>query len=234
MDNIKFELLLAKDSITHWEIIGITYSHSMAIQPTCKTLRATLFAIEKCKKALHDGKKIIVSKVIEHAEIQPNDIVIEDLDELSALKQISINEISSKLHQALFAISVIDLMDYLNCYINLLNAGYFITDKNREDKYFEIIEASQTVEEPKELKEDSTFEEEQQYIEQKQKYDNAQFDLSTLEKYLNAYDKLTHIKRITDFLTESRLKIEKSTTIDEINTNMKIFNSLLDNYKLVK
>jgi hypothetical protein len=54
----------------------------------------------------------------------------------------AINEISSRLHQALFSISVIDLMDYLECYVTLLNAGYYITDQNREDKYFEIIEAS--------------------------------------------------------------------------------------------
>ena len=51
-------------------------------------------------------------------------------------------------------------MDYLNCYMKLLSAGIFISDKNREDKYFEIIEAAQECEEPSELTENSTFEEE--------------------------------------------------------------------------
>jgi hypothetical protein len=124
-------------------------------------------------------------------------------------------------------------MDYLNCYINLLNAGYFITDKNREDKYFEIIEASHSIEEPIPLNDNATFEDESAYIEQKQKYDAAQYDLLTLEKYLNAHDKLTHVKHITDFLNDTRNKIEKANTIDEINTYLKIFRSNLINYKMV-
>jgi hypothetical protein len=146
----------------------------------------------------------------------------------------AINEVAARMHQALFAISVIDLMDYLNCYINLLNSGYHITDKNREDKYFEIIEASQEIEEPEQLKEDASFEEEQTYIEQKQRYDNAQNDLSILEKYLNAYDKLMLIKHNTDFLTETRQKIEESNSIEEIDNHMKIFRSNISNYKILK
>ena len=60
--------------------------------------------------------------------------------------------------------NIIDAMDYLNCYMKLMAAGIFITDSNREDKYFEIIEAAQENEEPAPLKEDATFEEEQNYI----------------------------------------------------------------------
>ena len=125
-------------------------------------------------------------------------------------------------------------MDYLNCYINLLNAGYFITDANREDKYFEIIENSQIYDEPAPLKENATFEEEQAYIEAKQKYDNAQNNLSVLEKYLNCYDKLSHIKHTSEFLTDTRKKIENATSIDEITDIMNIFRTNLVNYKMVK
>ena len=230
----KFELLLVKDQGDFWEVIGITYSNAMLVEPECTTLRATLFTIEECKQALANGKKITISKTIEYSEVQPKDLVIEVIDELSRCKQMAINEVAARMHQALFAVSVIDLMDYLNCYINLLNSGYHITDKNREDKYFEIIEASQEIEEPAPLKEDASFEEEQNYIEQKQKYDNAQNDLSTLEKYLNAYDKLTHLKHTTEFLTETRKKIEESKSIEEIDNHMKIFRSNLANYKMVK
>lgn len=229
-----FELLLVKDQGNFWEVIGITYSNALLVEPECATLRATLFAIEDCKQALASGKKITISKTIEYSEVQPNDLIIEVLDELNRCKQHAINEVAARMHQALFAINVIDLMDYLNCYINLLNSGYYITDKNREDKYFEIIEASQEIEEPEMLSDDASFEDEQRYIEQKQKYDNAQNDLSTLEKYLNAYDKLTHVKHITDFLTETRTKIEKASTIEEVNTHINIFRSNLANYKIVK
>ena len=229
-----FELLLVKDNGNFWEVIGITYSNAMLVEPDCATLRATLFAIEDCKKALSEGKKITVSKKTEFSEVQPKDLVIEVVDELSRHKQMAINEVAARMHQALFAVNVIDLMDYLNNYVTLLNAGYYITDANREDKYFEVIEASQECEEPEALKDDATFEQEQEYIEKKQKYDNAQFNLNTLEKYLNSYDKLANIKHISDFLTETRKKIEDANSIEEINDIMQVYSSNLANYKMVK
>ena len=229
-----FELLLVKDNGNFWEVIGITYSNAMLVEPDCATLRATLFAIEDCKKALSEGKKITVSKKTEFSEVQPKDLVIEAVDELSRHKQMAINEVAARMHQALFAVNVIDLMDYLNNYVTLLNAGYYITDANREDKYFEVIEASQECEEPEALKDDATFEQEQEYIEKKQKYDNAQFNLNTLEKYLNSYDKLANIKHISDFLTETRKKIEDANSIEEVNDIMQIYKSNLVNYKMLK
>ena len=229
-----FELLLAKDQGNYFEVIGITYSNAMLVEPDCSTLRATLFAIEECKKALAEGKKITISKIQEYSEVQPKDLVIEAVDELSRHKQMAINEVAARMHQALCAVNVIDLMDYLNNYVALLNAGYYITDANREDKYFEVIEASQECEEPAALKEDATFEQEQEYIEKKQKYDNAQFNLNTLEKYLNSYDKLANIKHISDFLTDTRKKIEAAHSIEEISDIMQVYKSNIANYKMLK
>lgn len=229
-----FELLLAKDQGNYFEVIGITYSNAMLVEPDCSTLRATLFAIEECKKALAEGKKITISKIQEYSEVQPKDLVIEAVDELSRHKQMAINEVAARMHQALFAVNVIDLMDYLNNYVALLNAGYYITDANREDKYFEVIEASQECEEPEALKDDATFEQEQEYIEKKQKYDNAQSNLNTLEKYLNSYDKLSILKNNTSFLVDTRTKLECAQTIEEVNDIMKVYKSNLANYKMVK
>lgn len=234
MNQNGFELLLVKDQGNCWQVQGITYSNAMLVEPDCSTLRATLFTIEDCKKALAEGKKITISKTQEYSEIQPHDLVIESVDELSRCKQMAINEVAARMHQALFSVSVIDSMEYLNNYICLLNAGYFITDANREDKYFEVIEASQECEEPEALTGDTTFEQEQEYLEKKQKYDIAQFNLNTLEKYLNSYDKLTHLKQISDFLTSTRQKLEDAISIEEINNTLNIFRSNLQNYKIVK
>lgn len=229
-----FELLLVKDQGNFWQVLGITYSNAMLVEPDCSTLRATLLTIEDCKKALAAGKKITISKILEYPEVQPKDLVIEALDDLARCKQMAINEVSARMHQALFTVSVIDLMDYLNNYVSLLNAGYFITDANREDKYFEVIEASQECEEPEKLDENATFEQEQEYIEKKQKYDTTQFNLNTLEKYLNSYDKLMQLKHTTDFLTETRKNIENATTVDEVEKQLNIYRSNLENYKMVK
>ena len=231
--NNDFELLLVKDKIKYWEVIGTTYSNAMAIEPDCSTLKATFLTIQQCKKMLSEGKTITVSKEIEYPEVQPHDIVIKQTDELEHAKKIALAEVCARIHQAIFAVNVIDLMNYLNNYICLLNAGYFITDANREDKYFEIIEASQECEEPTSLNDDATFEEEQAYAEKKQKYDNAQSNLVILEKYLNSYDKLTNIKHITDFLNQTRKNIEESTTIEDVEKYLNIYRSNLKNYKMV-
>ena len=96
--NHNFELLLAKDKNTYWEIIGITYSNAMQIEPDCSTLRATLFAIEDCKKALADGKRITISKENEYSEIQPKDLIIEAVDDLERHKLMAINEVAARIH----------------------------------------------------------------------------------------------------------------------------------------
>lgn len=230
---MNFELLLVKDCETSYEVIGITYSNALLVEPGCTTLKASLFAIETCKKALKDGKKISIAKVQDYSEVIPSDLVIEEVDELKRAKLVAINEISARLHQMLIGISIIDLMDYLNNYISLLNAGYYITDQNREDKYFEIIEASQENEEPTPISDNAPFEEQQKFIEQKQKYDIAQFNLQILEKYLNSYDKLAKIKHISDFLNEVKDKINNAETLTEVQQQIEIYKSNLSNYNMV-
>lgn len=230
---MNFELLLVKDKGDFWKVIGITYSNAMMVEPDCFTLRASLLTIETCKKYLTEGKNIIIDKKIEYSEVQPHNLIINELSELDSKKQRAINEICARMHAAVFAISVIDLMDYLNCYINLINAGYFITDSNRDDKYFEIIEKSQSVAAPEPLKENASFEDEQKFFEQKQQYDDAQNNLLILEKYLNAYDKLSSIKNIINILSDTRDKIQNAQSIEEINTILKIYHTTVTNYKMV-
>ena len=233
MNNNGFELLLVRDKGEYWQVIGITYSDALAVEPDCSALRASLYTIEACKKALAENKLVTISKKTEHSEVLPHELVIEAPTELDNYKQIAINEVLARMHQTIFAINVIDLMDYLDCYINLLNAGYFITDANREDKYFEVIQDSQECEEPAPLSPDATFEDEQKYIEMKQKYETAQANLATLERYLNCYDNLANIKRKLKFFTDTRDSIKNATSVEEVDNLIKIYRSNLKNSQMV-
>jgi len=69
---------------------------------------------------------------------------------------------------------------------------------------------------PEALKENATFEEEQEYIVKKQEYDNAQQNLQTLEKYLNAYDKLKDIKFVNDLLNEAKENVMSADTEEKV------------------
>ena len=204
-----------------WYIIGIVNSNSPSISSSLKTMRASKNSIEIARKALEKGFDVFVPKVISGCEVIPSEVTIVDNDELTRSKKLALVTINDLMSQNILAMNIIDAMDYLNCYMKLMAAGIFITDSNREDKYFEIIEAAQENEEPAPLKEDATFEEEQNYIEQKKKYEVSQENLSTLEKYLNAYDKLAKINFTNTLLNNIKESIQSAESVQAVNDVLK-------------
>lgn len=215
----KIELLLATDIGNDvYEIVGVTYSNALTPNSNTIPLRATLHTILKVKELLAEGKHVYVSKNINYSEVLPTELIVEDEKNVLALtKQAAKNSIAALMGQTIFGISLLDAMDFLYNYMKLLNSGIFITNENREDKYFEIIENAQNTEQPKPLQENSTFEDEQNYQQQLQKYNAAQDNLSTLEKYLNAYDKISKIQFIRDLLADTSSKIDAAETTKDIN-----------------
>lgn len=194
-------------------------------------LRASLLAIEKAKKLLKEGKKICVSKQTRFSEVQPDELIEQDLDVLNSYRQCALNEINAEMHQTIIGVSVMDVMQYMANCLKLINAGFVITDDNREDKYFEIIEQAQACEEPAPLSDTATFDDEQKYMEDKAKYDKAQNNLKTLEKYLNAYDNLQAVYHTAEIMQTAKDKIKNAATIAEIDKakeeyaeNLKKFN----------
>jgi hypothetical protein len=215
--NIKdFELLLVKDIGSVYELVGITYSTALLIDSTLTPLKASFLTIQKAKECLKNGDYVTIPKVLKFSEVQPDELIINMQDTLSILKRSTLNEINSRMHQSIIGVSLIDAMNFMNNYLKLLNKGYCITDENREEKYFEIIEQAQSIEEPQELKPNYTFEDEQRYIDEKRNYENAQSTLTILENYLNAYDNLSKIQNVCNILNESKEKIESATNEDEI------------------
>lgn len=193
------------------------------------TIRASLKTLELAEDSLEAGKTVYVKDNVCGPEATPwNLLITESDDPLEVKKNIAVNQLNILINNNIFGVSIIDSMDYLNCMMKLMSVGIFITDENREDKYFEIIEAAQTTEEPAPLTENSSFEEEQTYIEQKRKYDQAQMNLETLEKYLNAYDKLSKIKFVNDLLNKYKDIILAAKTQEDIDAAIKEYTEKLD------
>lgn len=228
METVNFELLLVLENELDYDIIGTTYSNSLQSDNQHKTLKASFLTIQKVKELLFSGKKLKVAKKLDFPEVTLNDIIIVNEDAFETDKNIAINSIAALMHQNIIGVSVIDMMEYMDCMMKLLNAGIFITNKNREEKYFEIIEKAQSVEEPTELNENSTFEEEISYTEKKKEYDEAQENLETLEKYLNAYDALAKIKFINTVLSDAKTSILNANTRDDIINAIKTYQEKLN------
>ena len=168
---------------------------------------------------------------ITNSEIIPSDLIIKtDINELDIAKNIALNDINNLINQNLFGVNIIDSMDYLESMMKLMNAGIFITNENREDKYFEIIEAAQLTEKPEPIGGDSTYDEEREYLTALSKYEKAQENLKTLETYLNAYDKLAKIRFTNSILNEAKDSINKSQSIEDVKTSMKEYTEKLDKY----
>ena len=234
MDKVSFELLLVKDIGEQYQVVGITYSDAQYILADLIPLHATLDAIELCKKALVESKIITVSKVIAHNEVQSYELVIDAPTDLDRYKQVALNEVRARMHQQMLTHAVIEAMDYLDCFIKLCSYGYVISNSNREDKYFEIIEDSQSYEEPAPLSNDATLQDKEQYKKAKQQYDKSQEILNMLEQYLNLYDNLYEKpRRLINFFVNVRNVIQAAKTKDEIADQLRIYKSNLKNMHIV-
>ena len=225
---MRIELLLGIERDDRYEICGITYFGATNLEPQYVQLKASSLAIALTKTALESGKRISVSKNHEYAEILPNDLVIEDLDELESKKRIATNDINALMHQNVLGLCIVDSMQYLDCYMKLLAAGIFIHDGNREDKYFEIIEKAQSTEEPVPLPKDASFEEEQTYIENKRKFDEAQGNLKTLEDYLNSLEAVQRVSFINKILQNAKSAVESASTIEDVDKVVNEYKSKID------
>lgn len=218
------ELVVKNIDSKTWKVVGlIGLNEQIVFDNSMTKLPASKNTISIVKKLLSDGKEIFISRSITRSEILPDDLVIKESDDLQCLKNLALQEVNNAMQYNIYGVSVLDCFDYLTNYMKMLANGIFITDENREDKYFEIIEASQTCEMPDELKDNASFEEEQEYFKKKQAYDIAQNNLKNLEQFLNAYDKLAKINYVYNKLSKIKDAISNSSSVDELNMHMQDF-----------
>lgn len=215
---MELQVLIINEQPTQYQVIGIANAVDY-IKTTNRFLFASKNALSLVNDALLSGNQIFIDKksIINKKEVTPDDLQIIMISGLEKKRNVALTEILKLANKNIFAVNIIEAMDFLNCYMKLLNAGIFITDQNREDKYFEIIEAAQEHEDPEPPSDNATFEEEQMFIENKRKYDVAQENLSTLEKYLNAYDKLAKINFTNTLLNDIKDEILSAETEDQID-----------------
>ena len=223
------EVLLVNDLNDKYQICGITYSNAPKSSDLI-TVKASKLALDATKYYLQNNKKVVFSKLHPFPEVVPSDLVVVEDSDIESARRLALNDINNRMQQNIFDVCIIDAMDYLNCYMKLLAAGIFITDSNREDKYFEIIESAQTNEKPNELPENATFEQEQEYLEKLKLYNQSQENLSTLETYLNAYDKLARINFMHKILNNAKNDVMNATTIGEIHKSIVSYLDKVDSY----
>ena len=225
------EVLIVSDYGDCWKVSGTQPIDKPVVDSNQTYLKASLKTLEIAKESLSSGKDVFISKNVTTNEVIPSDlIIIESEDRVETSRKIAIADITNLINQNVFGASILDSMDFIECSMKLMSVGIFITDENREDKYFEIIDAAQSMDEPEPLTDSSTFEDEQKYLEDKRKYDQAQKNLETLEKYLNAYDKLSKIRFVDNLLNKTRDDVKRAKTVEEINSAMVEYNEKIKDF----
>ena len=216
--NIPVDVFQIKDfSESLYEVVDVKPINSLLICNENEILHASKLAIELVKIALSAGKRVLVPKLLAYSEVTPSEITIDETIGIDAVKNAARHFILNLMNTNVTRVNILNVIDYMQCYMKLMNRGIFITDDNREDKYFEIIEAAQSIEEPQPLNEDASFEQQYEYSVSKQKYDAAQDNLKTLEIYLNSFDKLSKINFIHNLLHSMLDKVDNADSIESID-----------------
>jgi hypothetical protein len=219
---MKFQLLQVRDEGLTWGVYGITENSALPVTTEYLYLRASAGCIAAVKENLEQGNSITLPKVLQYEEAQVTELIIGVTSGLEKAKQAAIVELNSRLQASLLTMSVIDSIDFLDTYAILMDAGIFITDLNREDKYLEVIEASQ-IEKPEDVPDDATFEQEQERNKLMIQYDTAQRNLATLEKFLNARDKIMPINFMAGFIARMKTDLQAAETEEQIQDIMNVF-----------
>ena len=216
------EVLQVKSfSETLYEVVDVKSSNSFLICDQNDVVKASKVSLELVRAALAAGKKVFVPKLLAYSEVTPDDVVVKENSNLDAIKATAKHYIINLMNTNVTRVNILNVIDYMQCYMKLMNAGICITDQNREDKYFEIIEAAQSIEEPAPLSQDATFDQQYEYSTNKQKYDAAQDNLKTLETYLNSYDQLSKINFVHKLLHSMLDEIDNASDVESIDKSVK-------------
>lgn len=140
-----YELALVQDRGSHWFVTNVTKNtlDNLADKEE-KVLKLSYMSYELIKQALLSGKKVHIQKTaLRTNEVLPGEFEILDVaenGELENLKESSIIKVRMLVTPELAKISSFSMYGFIVLNNDLSNAGYFITNDNREEKYLEILE----------------------------------------------------------------------------------------------
>lgn len=184
-----YDLAIVEDRGSYYQVVGVTKnSFDLLANKTDTYLKLSESAYQIIKAASDDGKSIRITKPLMANEVLPGEVQVIDVEktDVEAAVDSAVIRVRKLVTFELSKVSGFTLYEFNTIHTELLEEGFFITNKNREQKYIEIIETGDI-----------------EIIEK-------------LERYLEAKDTLDRAysikKRVDEFVT----KIKKMSTVDEI------------------
>jgi hypothetical protein len=199
-----FDLAIVEDSGTFWTVTGvIKNTMDQLVERHERPLRLSFMSQKIIRDALQDGKLVHITKKMQYDEVLPVDIEVIDVaqttDPLAAAKQAAISSVRVHVIPEISKIAGLTLYSFIVLNNDLASAGYFITDKNREEMYINVLETG-----------DETL-------------------IQKLEDYLNARDEIDRVAFIERRFNTFRRDITNATTVEEVDTTRDQFMAFLYN-----
>jgi hypothetical protein len=186
-----YDIAVVEDQGTYWKINNLVQNTMENLaNSTEKTLRLSYMANELIKEAMLSGKVVHVPKEnLRSVEVLPGDFTIiepSEEDKLQATKDAVNARVRMLITPTLTKISGITLYGFMVLNNDLANAGYFITNENREEKYLEILETG-----------DEKL-------------------IAKLEDYLNYKDEIESVAFLERDFSAFRKEVKQSNSVDEV------------------
>lgn len=139
-----YDLAVVDDRGAYWYVKNVFKN---TIDPFAdsedKILRLSFSAYNIISTALQAGKTVKIPKVLKTNEVLPGEVEVIDLgtdDPLKEAKNAATIRARMVVTPELAKISSLTIYGFTVLNNDLANAGYFITNENREEKYLQILE----------------------------------------------------------------------------------------------
>lgn len=142
--SIIYELAIVEDRGPFWQVTNVTKNtlDSLADREE-KVLKLSYVAYQKIKDALANGDVARIQKRLSTDEVSPSEVTVvshESFDSLIEKRKASITKVRMLVTPELAKISGFALYGFTILNNDMINAGFVITNDNREEKYLEILE----------------------------------------------------------------------------------------------
>lgn len=138
-----YDLAYVEDKGAYFQVTGLTKNTlSNIIDTNSLQLRLSAKSYQIIKEALEKKQNIKITKRLRTNEVMADEIYVSDMpNNLQTLKDLAMRSINTQLTHKAACLSAVGIVSFTIANNELINEGYFITNKNREEKYIEIIES---------------------------------------------------------------------------------------------
>lgn len=190
MSGMIYELAVVQDRGPFWQVTNVTKNTLDGLADRGeKMLKLSYMSYKLISEALLEGKSVRIQKTLSHDEVLPGEFEVHDLVETDLLQETrnaAITKVRMLVTPELAKISSFALYGFTILNNDLINAGYAITNENREEKYLEILETG-----------------------------NEKL-IAKLEDYLNYKDEIETVAHLERRFSAYRNDIRSASTVEEV------------------